>query len=465
MKKIYKKVLFIAFILLFSFFIKSSEVNAAECSISANTTSPTQGQTVQVTGSVTAGAWNVVLAGAGQSQTIFGYTTTNANATASKTISFVAGAPGTTYTITLEGDMTDISATSAEAVNKSITISVVNSQANNQNGGNNAGTTTNNNDNTATKKSNNANLKNLGIRPNDFKGFKAGTTTYDVTVPEDVEKVEVYAYAQDSKATVTGTGTKTLQKGANALQVTVTAEDGTTKKVYTINVTRQESQNNEDEEKPEEIQENTQEVEEGKGISQLTISNVTLDPEFKTDVYEYTAKYIGDLTSLDIKADPTDIGYNVEIIGNEELKEGENLVTILVSDADGNNVATYQITINKSLVDYEAIERENQEKQKLIKIGIIVVAIVVIAIIAFIIIRRRRNREWEYEEDDYDEYDNENDIQNQNNQVEPFSGVQDEEYNKIQEDLNKENNEIQEQDEYYEEEIVKKPKHKAKRYK
>ena len=48
------------------------------------------------------------------------------------------------------------------------------------------------------KKSSNANLSNLGIKPNDFSGFKAGVTSYNVTVPEDVETVDVYATAQDS---------------------------------------------------------------------------------------------------------------------------------------------------------------------------------------------------------------------------------------------------------------------------
>ena len=39
------------------------------------------------------------------------------------------------------------------------------------------------------KKSNNANLSNLGMNPNDFKGFKPNQTTYNVTVPNNVEKV------------------------------------------------------------------------------------------------------------------------------------------------------------------------------------------------------------------------------------------------------------------------------------
>ena len=323
MKSTCKKIFVILAVLILGVLIKSGKVEAATSSISASTTSPTQGQTVTVTGSVTAGAWNLQLSGAGKTETIYGYTNENANASASKSISFVAGEPGTTYTISLIGDMTDISSNNSEAVNKSIVITVAantnNSTTSGGNTNNNEGssggeTTGSNNPETPStpttnnqtptnptttptpQKSSNANLSNLGIRPNDFSGFRQGTTTYNVTVPNDVESVEVYATKADSKATVAGTGTKTLQEGANTLTVTVTAEDGT-KKTYTINVTREAVTENEDENTtdentvPEEtIQENQEAI--GDGLSELTINNVKLTPSFETGVYEYTAKYI-----------------------------------------------------------------------------------------------------------------------------------------------------------------------------
>ncbi len=266
---------------------------------------------------------------------------------------------------------------------------------------------------TPEKKSSNANLSNLGIRPNDFSGFTPGTTTYNVTVPEDVESVEVYATAQDSGATVSGTGNKALEYGENALSVVVTAEDGTTK-TYTINVTREgEGETDEGED-----------VETASGLSNITIGNLELSPSFKTNVYEYTVKYIGEDTSLDIQTVATDPSYTVEILGNEDLKEGENTITILVADSEGSNVATYQITVNKSLVDEEALAREEQEKQQqeqrkmfMIAGGIIFIILIIIIII---VIKRRRNRTYAEEfsgvpfaginnEDDYyNDYDNEN---------------------------------------------------------
>lgn len=258
------------------------------------------------------------------------------------------------------------------------------------NSGSSSGSTSNSRRNTSSSstsssqsESSNANLSNLGIRPHDFSGFRSNTTSYSVTVPADTENVEVYAEAQDSNATVTGTGTVNLQEGENTINVVVTAEDGTTK-TYTIVITR---------ETAEDTGENT-EIIEGEGLASLSIQNVEISPKFETNVYEYTAKYIGEDTSLQIEANPTNEEYQVEIVGNENLQEGENLITILVSDSEGNNVATYQITVDKSLVDEEALAREQaeQEQRQRMIIGAVIAVVVVIAIIVFVIIRRRRNR-------------------------------------------------------------------------
>ena len=229
-------------------------------------------------------------------------------------------------------------------------------------------------------KSDNADLSNLGIRPNDFSGFTPNKLTYDVTVPLDVESIEIYATASDSKASISGTGKKNLEEGLNEFEIVVTAEDGTVK-TYTINVTREES-----------TEETATEESIGEGLSSLKIADLELTPRFETNVYEYKVKYIGDATSLDIQTETTNPEFVVEVVGNQELVEGENIITILVSDADGNNIATYQITVEKSLVDYEALAREKEEKQRNMIIAGVVVAVVVIGIIVFVVIRRKRNK-------------------------------------------------------------------------
>ena len=119
-------------------------------------------------------------------------------------------------------------------------------------------------------------------------------------------------------------------------------------------------------------------------------------------MYEYTAKYIGEGKELNVDAVATNSDYTVEITGNDNLQEGENIVTILVTAANGDNVATYQVTVNKSLVDEEAIAREKEEakkqeeQKKMIIIGVAVGVIVLIIVIAIIISHKRKKR-WEQE--------------------------------------------------------------------
>lgn len=265
-----------------------------------------------------------------------------------------------------------------------------------------------------------ANLTNLGITPNDFTGFSPNKTTYDVTVPESVQEVEVYATAASAGAKVSGTGKQTLAIGANALNVVVTGTDGATK-TYTINVTRQGGNG-------EEAAATTGEVK--NGLTSLSIENVELNPKFETGVYEYNAKYIGEGTSLKIEAVATDPNYTTEIVGNQDLKEGDNTITVLVADKEGKNIATYQITVNKSLVDEEAIRQQEEEakkqeqQKKMLIIGGAVIALIIIIVI-IIIVRNRRKRAYaeefsalpfsglnnddEFENDDYDNYDNDYD--------------------------------------------------------
>ena len=317
------------------------------------------------------------------------------------------------------------------------------------------------------KKSSDANLKNLGIRPHDFSGFKPDTLKYEVSVPNDTESIEIYAEVKDKGAKVTGTGTKKLDEGENEFAIVVTAEDGTVK-TYVINVTRELEENDEEEE--EENTENVQERYSGEGLSSLKIGDLDLSPSFDTIIYEYTVKYIGEETELKIETETTDPYYEVEVIGNKELVEGENVITILVSDPDGENVATYQIIVNKSLVDEEALAREEAERKReeqttmIIIIGIVVG---IVGIIVFLLIRRKRNQTWA------EEY------------TVPFAGINEEKnqledydtnMNYIKEDkeeLSKEK--IKEQflneynadnnDEFDIEEIIKKKKHKGKRFK
>ena len=259
-----------------------------------------------------------------------------------------------------------------------------------------------------TTKSSNANLKILGIKPHDFTGFRYGTTTYNVTVPENTKTIEVYAEVQDSNAKVTGTGTKNLEDTKTSVDVVVTAEDGT-KKTYTINITKGEVQN---ESSKNEVTSNNASKEnstnaktetKSNGLSILKINELNLVPDFETNVYEYKVEYTGKENKLEIKAEPTNSEYVVEIIGNKDLEDGENIITILVSDKDAENIATYQITVNKNIID----ESNSKNIQKYIIWGII--GVILLVVIVFII-KKKGNKEYKFEEndenDEFDTYEN-----------------------------------------------------------
>lgn len=281
-------------------------------------------------------------------------------------------------------------------------------------------TTTNNNTPTETKKSNNADLKKLGITPNDFKGFKPATTSYNVTVPNNVEKVSVYATQSDSKATVSGTGAKNLEVGKNTISVTVTAEDGT-KKTYTINVTREEEKvpdnttnNTVDDKTVNETTEN--EVAEdnlsttettNSDLTKLEIAGFTLTPKFSPDVFEYNLKVNEDVTNLDIEAQGANSDVNVEVVGNTDLQDGENVVTIMVYNKKTDKTTTYQIIVEKTKMEIEEVNY-NDAIQKAAKIRRIVlgsILFIVVCIIIFIIVKRRSNIDQRADQYEYDEED------------------------------------------------------------
>ncbi len=409
-----KKIFFIILFFSMIIFIKNSRVEAAGASLTASTMNPTQGQTVTVTGTVTAGAWNVTLSGNGQSKTIYGYTNVNGNATGTDSITFTAGAPGTKYTFSLIGGMTDINASSEEPVNRTITIEVV-ASGNEGNGGTN-GEGNQQKPSTPTLSSN-ANLSNLGINPYDFSGFKADKTEYNVTVPNDVTSVKVYAKVQASGAKYVVSGNANdLQVGTNSIRITVTAPDGKTQKTYIIRIARQADTNQtvipnvieepnekvdpskEDEGKDDDNDKNEQEP---LGLLSITMEGdheIYLEPEFKMDLYEYTIHLKEDLETLPLKVIPNREKVEVTISGNENLEEGENIITIEVQDEETEETVIYTILVNKTILPQ--MEEEKEEENVILKflkdnwvllaIGVAVVLLVIVTIVSSVMIKRRK---------------------------------------------------------------------------
>lgn len=83
--------------------------------------------------------------------------------------------------------------------------------------------------------SKNNNIKSLSIEG--YELVKVDNNNYTLVVSNDVTSINVNASAEDSKAKISGTGTKELQVGENNIEVIVTSESGAQNKI-TIKVTR-----------------------------------------------------------------------------------------------------------------------------------------------------------------------------------------------------------------------------------
>lgn len=230
------------------------------------------------------------------------------------------------------------------------------------------------------EKSNNKNLKSLAVDGYEITPeFSSDVTEYDLTVDENVDALTVNAVAEDENAKIEITGNDNLLIGENTIEIKVTAEDETVR-TYKINVTKGEIV--------------------GIQLSELNVEGYTLDPEFNSDIYEYTLN-INDtsITSINIDAKSNTENAVIEIAGNNELKLGENLVTILVKSEDEQDIATYQIIVNIQEKPQEQIIA-GIDNNDLYLYGGIGLGVLVIIIIIIIVIVKRRNKD----DDDFSTY-------------------------------------------------------------
>lgn len=453
LRKIFIIMLFLGF-----FWIVPNIVNAAYISVTPSTKNAKPGQAVSVT--ISSDCIGKVSLSASNGTVSTGSVWVEGSASATVTV----GSSGTTTISARAIDMSD-SAGNAVSPSGSTTITIASSSSSSgsssssnssNNNGSNSGATSNNN---STSKSNVATLSNLGIRPNDFSGFNANKTSYSTEVPNNVESIEIYANKGQSGQTISGTGKKTLKEGANTFNVVVTAEDGKTKKIYTITVTRKAKDNNSTEnatnnETTNEITEEVTETEDSAkpsfGLTKLSISGLELQPQFQTDIYEYKIDLKENLDKLDIDAVATQENANIEISGNENLQEGENIITILVKGENEDENVAYQIIVNKVLEQ----EKETPNKEKIIAISGII-ALILIIVIIFIVIKVKKSKEGEFVP-----YENLFDTTKKNDGIDMFETSN----NPVQIDENLKNKGV---DNFEDEEIqVKHKKHpKGKRFK
>ena len=230
MKKL-KKQIFI-FLVLISFFSFNTRVNAASISIKASSQTVVKGTKISITPTVTATSpiasieGTVTCSGAGVASNAGGSLTfdDSSNSIYAKPFPFEIK-PTTTGTITCKvkpgARLTEMAHDGWQDLpQSSITINVVEPAKV-----------------TPKEYDSNNNLKSLTVDGQNIEpAFNKDTTEYKLSLDQSIEKINIQASAESGKASVSGTGEKTLSQGENTIEIKVTAENGN-EKVYKIIVT------------------------------------------------------------------------------------------------------------------------------------------------------------------------------------------------------------------------------------
>jgi hypothetical protein len=197
--------------------------------------------------------------------------------------------------------------------------------------------------------------------------FNKDVTTYNLTVPYDVDKLDLTPTLSNANAKYEVRGNENFKVGeVNVVQIVVTAEDGS-QKVYILNVTRSTDIDKTD-------------------IKEITIGGgYTLDPEFNPKKLTYTVNVKPGTKELDINAVAVDPESKVEIVGNKNLKTGDNTVLVKVTDKNG-------------YVKYYTLNVVRPERKILgltpIQFGIIAgIILLLLLLILFLLLRRRKKDE------------------------------------------------------------------------
>lgn len=176
--------------------------------------------------------------------------------------------------------------------------------------------------------------------------FNSDTLEYYITVDSAITGTEVTAIPQNQNANVTVTGNTNWVNGLNIIIITVESKDKTTKTDYKIYVTKTDNKETANAD-----------------LETLAIKEGMLSPEYYSNITKYTVEVPNDITNLTILAIPQKETARVEIIGNENLKEGDNKVEIIVTAENGITTKKFEILAHRRNAEEETEYKEEQEIQ------------------------------------------------------------------------------------------------------
>jgi gliding motility-associated-like protein len=258
------------------------------------------------------------------------------------TITFTPTLSDATATVTVNGT-TVASGTASGNIALNVGANVINTVVTAQNG------TTKTYKVTVTRAASaDATLSNLAISAGTLSPtFASATTGYAATVANTTNAITITPTVNEPNATVkvngntvasgSASGAIALTVGVNAITTTVTAQDGSTTKTYTVTVTRQQSSNAD--------------------LSNLVPSTGSISPTFNPAVTSYTDLVSNATSSITITPTNSDANAIIKVNGNTvaggsassaiTLAVGPNVVTIQVTAQDGT-VKNYSVTITRA---------------------------------------------------------------------------------------------------------------------
>ena len=237
--------------------------------------------------------------------------------------------------------------------------------------------------------------------------FKPEIKDYYFVTDKDFTNLNITAIPNNKDAEVRINGNENLKQGLNKITIDVLSKDKTRKSTYTINLSK------------------TKNIENANAnLETLAIENVVLEPIFDTNTLNYKASVSNNIENLNILAVPENINGKVEISGQNNLKEGENIINIKTIAPDGTSFRNYQVIVHKRtlkeeeeykkeqtsnakklstiLEEQENIENikeennkeeaEENKKNDVIKKVIIVIGLIIIVTAEIIIIKKRKTK-------------------------------------------------------------------------
>ena len=175
--------------------------------------------------------------------------------------------------------------------------------------------------------------------------FASGTTAYSASVANSVTETTLAATAAAGAAyevklngVVDQDRVVPLVVGSgNVIAVVVTAQDGQTKQIYTVTVTRAGSAD--------------------ATLSSLSLSGVTLTPVFAAGTTAYTASVANSVTETNVMASASDANASVEVKVNGVADQdgvvplavgADNVITVIVTAQDGEITQTYSVRVTRA---------------------------------------------------------------------------------------------------------------------